>query len=121
MIEGIIVDNTPYVRIKLIGRELDHYEWFILDTGFTGELHIPNHLVHKLELKLSTSSSFIMGNGKWGKFITSKVVASLVNDSRKLDVIISEGSALAGVGFLYKFGYRAILDGKYKTINLEKA
>ena len=37
-----------------------------------------------------------------------------------IQVLISESMPLAGISFLTKFGYKAIVDCKYRTIALER-
>ncbi len=37
-----------------------------------------------------------------------------------IDVLISDSMPLAGISFLTKFNYKAIVDCRFKTVNLER-
>ena len=46
--------------------------------------------------------------------------AEIEGITARVQVGISNGSSLAGINFLARFGYRAIVDCKYKTVVLNK-
>ncbi|MFH0886669.1 MAG: hypothetical protein V1843_00730 [bacterium] len=47
-------------------------------------------------------------------------LASMEGAVNRVDVLISKSNPLAGIGLLSKFGYKAIIDCKHRTIKLEK-
>lgn len=45
-------------------------------------------------------------------------IVGMENETRAVEVIISEGMPLAGMNFLYKFGYTAIINCKKNSVSL---
>jgi len=51
---------------------------------------------------------------------TSFVSTVMEDETQNVNVIISNGFPLLGIGFLTKFGYTAIIDCKARTVTLDK-
>jgi len=47
-------------------------------------------------------------------------IAVMEDTVEHVDVLISKSNPLAGIGLLSKFGYKAIVDCKHRTVILEK-
>lgn len=62
----------------------------------------------------------IMANGQVLNFPAATICVSIEGYKKELQAIISRGECLAGIGFLAKFEYQALFDGKNKTLQLHQ-
>ena len=120
MITGIFIDNTPFIQVTLAwGLFVKNY-WFVLDTGFTGDLQIPIAWSKELGLRINSIEPYTIADGSKVNVPQALVVAAMEGVTNRVQVGIAKGSSLAGINFLAKFGYRAIVDCKYRTVILDK-
>ncbi|MFA6524351.1 MAG: hypothetical protein WC264_03210 [Candidatus Paceibacterota bacterium] len=61
-----------------------------------------------------------IANGQVVAVPTAQALASMEGATNFIQVLISESLPLAGISFLSKFNYKAIVDCKYKTVTLER-
>lgn len=120
MVQGVFVDNVPMVKITLVWDGFVKSDWFILDTGFTGDLQIPASHADELGITPSSISIMTIANGEKIAMPHALAFAEIEGITARVQVGISNGSSLVGISFLAKFGYRAIVDCKYKTVALDK-
>lgn len=92
----------------------------ILDTGFTGDLQVTPQIAKELGLQVVGVIPTRIANGQVVEIPTALAVAAMEGTTNYIQVLISESMPLAGIGFLSKFGYKAIINCKYRTIILEK-
>lgn len=119
MVTGIISGRMPLVQIT-VGYGLAVQEPLaILDTGFTGDLQIPEEIAKELDLEPIGVASVKMADGNDIELATAMAVVSMENETRAVEVIISDGAPLIGMDLLYKFGYKAIVDCKKDEVKLE--
>lgn len=91
-----------------------------MDTGFTGDLQVPPGFARELGLTIKSIEKFKIANGQIVDVPQSLAMAAMEGMANYVQVGISNGSPLAGISFLTKFGYRAIVDCKYRTVILDK-
>lgn len=60
-----------------------------------------------------------IANGQVVQVPTALAIASMEGAVNYIQVLISDSMSLLGISFLSKFGYKAIVDCKYKTVVLE--
>ena len=120
MVQGVFLENVPYVRIALAWGSFIKNYWFILDTGFTGDLQVPTSFAKELALTPSSIVPTTIANGETVQVPHALAIAALEGTTKYVQVGISNGSALLGINFLTKFGYRAVVNCKYRTITLDK-
>lgn len=120
MVEGFMRGNIPLVTVTVSnhGNVLD--VTFTLDTGFSEDLLITPEIVSELELETIDTVNIFNANGEKVLLNTSFVSSILEGETQDVQVIISNGFPLLGIGFLTKFGYKAIIDCKERTVTLEK-
>ena len=94
--------------------------YFILDTGFSGDLQISPKTAEELGLKPSGVEGVRIADGSVVQTPVALAIAALEGNSTVATVLISNGSHLAGIGLLTKLGYKATVDCKYRTVELEK-
>ena len=120
MIYGIFAGNVPLIQVTLAwSNSIKHY-WLTLDTGFTGDLQVPKSFAQELGLKADSIEKFTIANGQTVNVPQALAIASMEGESNPIQVGISNGSPLAGISFLTKFGYKAIFDTKLRLVYLKK-
>lgn len=121
MIRGVFSGNIPIISIPVAWGQSVQKPFFILDTGFTGDLKVPYKIASELGLQSIGVTPIRFADGKIQQVPAALAFALMENTKDYIEVIVSEGPPLAGIGLLSKFEYKAILDCKYKTVVLEKA
>ncbi len=121
MIEGIFVKNIPFVRISVGRGDIVKSPNVVLDTGFTGNLQITSKTALELGIRPTSITHIKLANGKIANIPASFAFAELEGEKKYVQILISDGLPLLGIGFLSRFGYKATVDCKHKTIELEKA
>lgn len=121
MIRGFFVGNVPIIRILVSweGAKIDTE--FILDTGFSGDMQITPDIARHLNISPGTTESIRLASGQICGMQAGVIEVHAEGFIEYAEANISESSPLAGIGFLSKFGYKAIIDCKNKTVALEKA
>ncbi|MBU3918352.1 hypothetical protein KKC63_00365 [Patescibacteria group bacterium] len=121
MIKGVFIENTPLVKVVVAwGRSVQTHS-VILDTGFTGDLQVTPMIAKELGLKVRGVTNVRLAHGKIIQVPTALAIAAMEGSINYIQVLIAENMPLVGISFLSKFGYRAQVDCKYKTVALEKA
>lgn len=120
MVKGIFHENTPYINVTLAWGDFVKNHWFVLDTGFTGDLKISNQQAKEMGLTPQSVETFRMANGRKVNIPQALALASMEDCISKVQIGISEGSPLAGINFLKKFEYKAIIDAKHQIVTLKK-
>jgi predicted aspartyl protease len=120
MINGIFVGNTPWISLLVAWGQSVKNQAFILDTGFTGDLQVTRKISQELSLKETGVERVGIADGSEVLMPSALAIASMEGAANHVNVLISKGSPLAGIGLLSKFGYKAIVDCKHRTVSLEK-
>jgi len=120
MIKGTFIKNTPLVRIFVGWGQNVKAPFVVLDTGFTGYLQVTRKIAEELGLRITGVLPVIIPNGQIINVPTAFAFANMEGDKKYMEVLIAEGLPLVGISFLSKFGYKAEVDCKNRTITLEK-
>ena len=107
MLQGQFLENTPWIQITLAWGSFIKNYWFILDTGFTGDLQVPVSFANELALTPTSVVPVTIANGAAVQVPHALAIAAAENATNYVQVGISNGSPLLGINFLTKFGYRA--------------
>ncbi len=119
MITGGFSENIPYIPVDIKWGDAIQSHVVVLDTGFTGDIKVTHEMARDLGLEELGIGSIQTGDGKIVNLPISVAIASMPHAQLFVDVIICESLPLAGIGFLSKFGYKALVDCKNKKVNLE--
>ena len=92
--------------------------FFILDTGFTGDLQVTPKIAQDLGLQVSGVTQSRIANGQIIAVPTAIAIASMQGINKVVQVLISNSMPLAGISFLTKFGFTASVDCKNRTVAL---
>lgn len=120
MITGEFVENIPFIRITISWGQAVQSVFVVLDTGFTGDLQVTPKLAKELKLQTSGVAMSRIANGQVVTMPTALALASMDGTNKFVQVLISKSMPLAGINFLSKFGYTAVVNCKRKTISLNK-
>ena len=122
MVEGIFHNEViPMIPVSLAWNRGTQTTLAILDTGFSGDLQITPTIARELGIQQKSFLFATMADGITREVPVSLAIAAMENTGATVQVIISEGAMLAGIGLLTKFGYKAIVDCKHKKVQLQKA
>lgn len=121
MIAGKFHNNSPYVPVMLMQGGATQTPFFILDTGFAGDLMITAKIAKELGVFQEGEASVALAGGSNVKIPYGFIDAIFEGQPIKVEVLIGEGMQLAGIGLLTKFGCKAIVDCKNRTVSVEEA
>ena len=124
MIRGLFLHtapNVPVFEVPLEWQGITTKQYFVLDTGFTGELKITPETAQELGLAPAVVQKIVMADDTTVETPISEVHAEMEDMIRPATVIIAPGPHLAGIGLFTKFGYKAVVDCKYRTVELHRA
>lgn len=91
-----------------------------MDTGFTGDLQVTPKIAEELGLKVTGVTKARLANGQILDVPVALALAVMEGKVNSIQVLISDSFPLAGISFLTKFGYRAIVNCKYRAVLLER-
>lgn len=120
MISGVFVENIPLIKVVVAWGQSVQAPFVILDTGFTGDLQVTPEIAIELGLKVVGVTKTQIANGQVIEVPVALAIASMEGATNYIQVLISDSFPLAGISFLTKFGYKALVDCKYRTVVLEK-
>lgn len=120
MIQGVFVENIPFIKIIVAWGQSVRAPIVVLDTGFTGDLQVTPKIAKELGLNIIGVTKTRIANGEVIDVPTALAVASMEGTKNYIQVLISESIPLIGISFLSKFAYKAIVDCKYRKVALEK-
>lgn len=120
MISGVFIENTPIIKIIIGWKQSVQSPFVVLDTGFTGDLQVTPKIARELGLEVSGVTKTRIANGDIINVPISLAIASMEGIKKYIQVLISDSVPLAGINFLSKFSYKAIINCKHKTVSLER-
>ena len=110
----------PIIKVDLAWRDSVSVPFVILDTGFTGDIQITPEMAKELGLTIYGVTKTKIANGDVVTVPTALAVAMMEGIRHSIQVLIADSPPLAGISFLTKFAYKAIVDCKYRTVALER-
>ena len=121
MIKGVIYNNRPLISL-IVGWRLGVQDTVVLvDTGFTGELKISPEKALELGLQITHTERVTLADEKTVYMQASLALVSMEGVMNVVNVLVSQGTPLVGVGLLRRFGYALNMDVKYNSLILQKS
>ena len=120
MINGVFVENIPLIKVVIGWGQAVQAPFVVLDTGFTGDLQVTPKIAKELGLQVVGVTPSRIANGQVVQVSSALAIAAMEGVVNYIQVLISESMPLAGISFLSKFGYKATVDCKYRTVVLER-
>lgn len=120
MLNGVFAENTPFIKVIIGWGRSVQAPFVILDTGFTGDLQVTPKIAGELGLEVVGVTKTQIANGQIVEVPVALAMAAMEGAVNYIQVLISESMPLLGISFLSKFGYKAMVDCKYKTVVLER-
>ena len=112
--------NIPFVEILIGWGQSIQRHTFILDTGFSGELKVTQAMAEDLALEAIGVVPMGMINNEVQNFPAALALVDMEGAKERVMVVIGDGLPVLGIGTLTKFGYKACVDCKHRTVNLQK-
>ena len=124
MIEGFFLPharNVPVVPLIVGSGDKLASAFFVLDTGFTGDLKVNKYTAGLLGLTIVGSETMTTATGHM--MTVPVAIGQIVMQGVRKDVsvLIEDGSQLAGIGLLTKFGFKVEVDCRHRTVTLTKS
>jgi clan AA aspartic protease len=120
MIKGVIHNNKPLISL-VVGWKLGVQEIIALvDTGFTGELKISPEKALELGLQTTHTERVILADENPVYMEASLALTAMEGVVNVVNVLISRGMPIIGVGLLRRYGYMLNMDVKYNSLILQK-
>ncbi len=122
MVEGKFQENdipVPVVPAVISWNGGVQTPFFLLDTGFSGDIAVTEQLAIELGLKFDGISSMETPVGKIENVKTATAFATMEGQTLYVTAILIQGRPLLGISFMEKFNYKAIVDCKNKKVSLE--
>ena len=113
------MENAPFIKIALAWGRSVQTPFVILDTGFTGDLQVTPKIAREMGLEVTGVTKAQIANGQVLDVPVALALAAMEGIVQTIEVLISESVPLVGISFLTKFGYKAIVDCKHRTVALE--
>jgi predicted aspartyl protease len=120
MVTGIFIGNSPFIQVTIGKRETVRSPFFVLDSGFTGDLQITPAFASDIGLKVDAVTQAHIADGSIIEVPVAFALAAMEGSIDTMEVLVSHGTPLVGINFLKKFGYVVTLDCKNDTVKLEK-
>ena len=120
MVSGVFVENIPFIKVVVGWGQSVQAPFVVLDTGFTGDLQVTQKIAKELGLQVAGVTKTQIANGQVIEVPVALAIAAMEGATNYIQVLISESMPLAGISFLSKFGYKASVDCKYRTVALER-
>ena len=121
MIKGTIHNNRPFISL-IVGWRLGVQETVALvDTGFTGELKISPEKAFELGLQITHAEPVTLADEKTVIMRASLALVSMEGIMNVVNVLVSQGIPIIGVGLLRRFGYALNMDVRYNSLILQKS
>lgn len=118
ILSGFFRDDHPRLTLSLPGHEGRLWVEFIVDTGFAGDLALPQSLIHRLEAELSGSESFALADGSRLECVVYEMPLDWDDELRSTEILVLEGEPLLGTRLLREMLVQAeISDGG--TVQIE--
>ena len=84
------------------------------------EIQVTSKIARELGLKITGVTPARIANGQVVQVPTALAIAGMEGHRTVIEVLISESMPLAGISFLTKFSYKAIIDCKNQSVALER-
>lgn len=121
MIKGVVYQNRPLISL-VIGWKLGVQNLIALvDTGFTGELKISPEKALELGLQATHTERVTLADENESFMQASLALVNMEGVANVVNVLISKGIPIIGVGLLRRFGYALNMDVKYNSLILQKS
>jgi predicted aspartyl protease len=118
---GRIVESEPRLSSRIVRKCLQLNErsrdYFVLDSGFTGSVAVPDEWADRLDLRYAGIQTFSLANGQIVEFPTYLGIVRIGRAEGLFEVVVT-GEALLGMEFLQRLNARVILDCPMGTLSL---
>lgn len=112
--------NVPVVSLMLKWGDVAVCPVLLLDSGFSGDLKVSSDTASELGLIPEGMQEISIADGSKIEVPVATGYALLEGEILSMSILVGDGAPLVGIGLLTKFGYKASMDCKNRTVELEK-
>ncbi len=120
MIHGGIYNDRPLILLVIGWQSKLQEITALVDTGFTGELKISQKEATELDIKATHTEPVTLADEKTVDMSSGLAQVSMEGVQNTVDVLISDGMPIIGVGLLKKFGYILTINFPANLVSLKK-
>lgn len=120
MVKGFFIENTPFVEVAVGGNKVTRSAFFVLDTGFSGDLQMNPQIASDIGLHALGAVSVRLADGSVVEVPFSSAVATMEDALTDVEVLVIDSMPLVGINFLTKFGYSAMVDCSKRRVCLSR-
>lgn len=113
--KGFFVFGTPALSLSVKNKKVD----VLLDTGFTGELMLPQELIDTLQLEQIGISDYLMASGEGRVTNVYRAPIDFLDKEKKVIVLSTDADfALAGMKLFHDC--KIIIESSTKTVEVTR-
>jgi predicted aspartyl protease len=120
MVKGLVYKNRPIIKLTVANGLEARRVITLVDTGFTGELKLSAKEAMDLNIIPDRLETVRLANGKPARMFAGSAEVSMEGIKNSVEVLISDGMPIIGVGLLKRFGYNLNIDLKKDILLLQK-
>jgi len=111
-------DHTPYVTFEVVEAGVDHE--FVVDTGFSGSLYLPQDRIEQWDLLFITSASLVLANQSVIIADVFEATVVLFSTTRRVPVVAGPSGCDSLLGMELLEGCRIELDGAANEVRIDE-
>ena len=100
MRHGIFRDGHPYLQLTLPGVYGSLVVEFILDTGFDGDIALPDSIARQIDTQPAGSRNRLLADGSIKQCRRFEMLLNDDDEERSVEILVLEGRPLVGTHFL---------------------
>ena len=119
MIKGVLAkDHRPYIEVVVGWKQVVQVLPVLIDTGFNGELKIPERTARELGLKITHITAVLLADETGKKVPASLAHISLEGTRKMVNVIVAASIPTIGTKLLNDFSYKLAVNFVSKEVGL---
>ena len=120
MIKGVLAkDHRPYIKVIIGWKQVVQVLPVLIDTGFNGELKIPERTVRELGLEITHITAVLLAD-ETGKEVPASLAHISLESTRKMvNVIVAASIPTIGTKLLNDFGYKLAVNFVSREVVLD--
>ncbi|OGZ72104.1 MAG: hypothetical protein A2908_04400 [Candidatus Staskawiczbacteria bacterium RIFCSPLOWO2_01_FULL_38_12b] len=120
MIHGAIYNSRPLIPLTIGWNSKTQEVTALVDTGFTGELKISLKDAVELGIETTHTELITLADENTVGMFAGLAQVSMEGAQKTMEVLISDGMPIIGVGLLKKFGYILTVNFPASLVSLKK-
>ena len=120
MIHGAVYNSRPLISLTIGWKSKTQDVTALIDTGFTGELKISRKEANELGIQVTHTEPVTLADENTVDMSAGLAQVSMEGIQKTMEVLISDGMPIIGVGLLKKFGYILNINFPSSVVSLKR-